>query len=115
MNWYLGCLKKYADFTARARRKELWMFILFFYIFGFVALALDCVLGTGATLGSLYMLAMMLPCYAVAARRLHDTNRSGWWMLIGFVPIVGGIWLFVLMVLDGNRGANRFGADPKAA
>ncbi|MDT7577550.1 MAG: hypothetical protein QOH17_3883, partial [Pseudonocardiales bacterium] len=66
-------------------------------------------------LGGLYSLAVLLPSLAVGVRRLHDTDRSGWWLLIGLIPIIGGIVLLVFFVLEGTRGPNRFGADPKLA
>ena len=69
--------------------------------------------GNLGLLSGLYSLAVLLPSIAVAVRRLHDTDRSGWWFLIGFVPIVGGIILLVFYVLEGTRGPNRFGPDPK--
>ncbi len=121
MNWYLKVLKQYADFNGRARRKEYWMFVLFHIIFIFIAMALDNVLGlTFSSLPygfiyALYALVLLIPGIAVAIRRLHDTGRSGWWILIGLVPIIGGIWLLVLMVFDSNPGENAYGPNPKGA
>ena len=114
MNWYLECWKKYATFEGRARRKEYWMFVLFNFIAAFVAGLADGILGT-CILFPLYSLAALVPSLAVMVRRLHDTNRSGWWFLIGFVPLIGGIWLLILLVLDGTLGGNRFGPSPKFA
>ncbi|MGY3925716.1 DUF805 domain-containing protein [Aeromonas simiae] len=114
MEWYLGVLKQYAVFRGRARRKEYWMFILFNIL---VALALAVV---GALIGNmllshLYSLAVLVPGLAVAVRRLHDTNRSGWWLLINLIPLVGVLAFLYFMVSEGERGANRFGEDPKGA
>ncbi|RSK50923.1 DUF805 domain-containing protein [Hymenobacter rigui] len=120
MNYFLHVLKNYALFRGRARRKEYWMFVLFNLIFAVAAIVLDNVLGTamdgigyGAIYG-LYTLAMLIPSLAVAVRRLHDINKSGWWLLITFLPLVGGIWLLVLLVTEGTRGENQYGPDPKA-
>jgi uncharacterized membrane protein YhaH (DUF805 family) len=113
MHWYTDVLKKYTEFSGRARRQEYWMFFLFNFIISIVISIIDAVLGLGF-LGLIYMLAVLLPSIAVAIRRLHDTDRSGWWFLIGFVPLIGGIWLLVLLVLEGTSGENQYGADPKA-
>ena len=113
MNWYLGCWKKYAEFSGRARRKEFWMFVLFNFLATFVAGFLDGLLGTGGALYGLYSLAVLIPSLAVAARRLHDTDRSGWWQLIALIPLIGAIILLVFFCLDSKPGENRFGANPK--
>lgn len=90
------------------------MFALFNFLASVLAGILDSIVGTGRLITGLYSLAVLLPSLAVGVRRLHDTSRSGWWMLISLVPFVGGIWLLVLMALEGTAGANRFGEDPKA-
>ena len=119
MNWYLKVLKQYADFNGRARRKEYWMFVLFNTIFSILAMIFDNVFGIaieGIGYGPiylLYVLAMMIPSLAVAVRRLHDVGKSGWMILISLIPIIGGIWLLVLFVNDGNPGENEHGANPK--
>lgn len=113
MNWYLGCWKKFAEFSGRARRQEFWMFFVFNAIAGVVLSAVDGILGTCGVLGGLYNLAVLIPSLAVGARRLHDTDRSGWWQLIAFVPIVGIIVLIVFYASDSKPGANRFGSNPK--
>lgn len=119
MNWYLDVLKKYATFSGRARRKEYWMFSLFHFIFAFVCGFLDGLLGfisyeTGlGILSSLYILATFLPSLAVLVRRLHDTDRSGWWVLMGIIPLIGPIVLLVFACLDSKVGENRFGPNPK--
>jgi len=119
MNWYLQVLKKYAEFGGRARRKEYWMFALFNVIFLIVAIILDNVLGT--TIGVLpygvfyflYALAVLLPGLAVGVRRLHDVGKSGWMMLIGLIPLIGAIWLLVLVCTDSQSGTNKWGENPK--
>lgn len=112
MHWYLEALRKYAVFSGRARRKAYWMFALFNFIIalviGLVAYILSRTSGTGASiLGNVYQLAVLIPSIAVGVRRMHDTDRSGWWLLF---PIVN----LVFLLLEGQRGDNRFGPDPKA-
>ena len=121
MNWYLMVLKKYAQFSGRSRRKEYWMFALFNCLFCLPLYILALVFREDA-IGSIflglyfiYVLAILLPSLGVAVRRLHDTGRSGWWFLIAFVPLVGGVILLVFMCLDGEPGANQYGPNPKLA
>lgn len=115
------CFSKYVDFTGRARRSELWWFVLFTFLANLVASILDRMLGTdfdGSTnglIGTLVSLAVLLPSLAVGARRLHDTGRSGWWQLLVLIPIVGWIILIVWFAMDGERGANEYGPDPKSS
>ena len=119
MKWYLQVLKKYAEFNGRSRRKEYWMFVLFNIIFAFIAVALDYAFGT--TYGdfgygivyTLYALAVLIPGLAVTVRRLHDVGKSGWMILVGFIPIVGAIWLIILTVTDSQPGENEYGPNPK--
>lgn len=113
MDWYIGVLKKYAEFNGRARRKEYWMFFLFNLIISFVLGFIDGVLGSPGAIGMLYGLAILIPGLAVTVRRLHDTGRSGWWCLIVFLPIIGSLVLLVFMVLDSQTGANEYGDNPK--
>ena len=119
MNWYLAVLKNYAGFSGRARRKEYWMFVLFNIIFTLIAMALDNILGTTAGMLPygvfyfIYMLAVFIPGLAVGVRRLHDVGKSGWMLLIAIIPIIGPIWLLVLMVSDSKPGENRHGLNPK--
>ncbi len=119
MNWYLKVLKQYADFNGRARRKEYWMFTLFNIIFGGIAMILDSVFGIaieGVGYGPLYgvyVLVLFIPGLAVAVRRLHDIGKSGWMILIALIPVIGAIWILVLMVTDSNPGENLYGVNPK--
>jgi uncharacterized membrane protein YhaH (DUF805 family) len=120
MNWYLQALKKYADFSGRARRKEYWFFVLFYVIILVVLMVIDGFVGTqigGAGFGiltCLYALAMLIPALAVTVRRLHDTGRSGWWILIQLVPLVGWIVLLIFLFIDSQPGQNAYGPSPKA-
>lgn len=120
MKWFIKCMKHYADFSGRARRMEYWMFVLCCVVLLIPATVLDNVLGlqvADGTVGIFYCLtalALFIPSIAVAVRRLHDTGRTGWWYLICLVPLIGGIWLLVLMLLEGQQGENKYGPDPKA-
>ena len=166
MNWMFLPLKRYAEFSGRSRRMEYWMFQLFLFLVYMALMVLMMIVGGGAlmtgndpsammaaggaalVIGGLYMLfalAMFIPSLAVTVRRLHDTNRSGWWILaplsgyvimligtvmaagspdnpglggilamIGLVAVIGlGITLLVFMFLEGTRGPNKYGPDPK--
>jgi uncharacterized membrane protein YhaH (DUF805 family) len=115
MNGYIATLKKYADFSGRSRRTEYWLFVLFSMVIAMVLGVVDYVLGSPGIVGLLFAFAILIPSIAVAVRRMHDTNRSGWWLLIAFIPIVGTIVLLIFLLLDSNPGDNRFGANPKAA
>lgn len=120
MNWFLGALKKYATFSGRAQRAEYWYFILF-YILIFIGLSIiDGITGTFSAkvgiglLSGLYSLAILIPSLAVGVRRLHDTGRSGWWLLIGIIPLIGAIVLIIFFVQDSASGDNLYGPNPKA-
>lgn len=123
MNWFLKVLKQYADFNGRARRKEYWMFVLFMIIIYAIAMILDNILGTtfkmaGVSMGYGYLytlvgLAALIPSLAVGVRRLHDINKSGWYILVGIIPFIGAIVLIVWFVKEGDHGPNQFGPDPK--
>jgi len=118
MNWYFAVLKKYAEFSGRAQRMEYWMFVLFNTLILIALGIIEGAAGAGAGMGPLsllYSLAVFLPGIAVSVRRLHDTDRSGWWVLISLVPIIGLIAIIILMALDGTPGDNRFGPNPKIA
>lgn len=116
--------QKYVDFSGRARRKEYWGFILFSILCGIgagiVGGLIDALTGNlenngpvfGLIFYGIFTLAVFLPSLAVAARRLHDWNRSAWWMLIMLIPYIGGLVFFVFMLIDPTRGANRFGPSP---
>ncbi|MBV7440351.1 DUF805 domain-containing protein [Weeksellaceae bacterium TAE3-ERU29] len=125
MNWYLKVLKQYADFNGRARRQEYWMFALINAIISVVLMALvGIAAGIGGEGGAslailfyslygLYGLATFIPAIAVLVRRLHDIGKSGGWFFIGFIPLIGAIWLLVLLATDSQPGENEYGPNPK--
>ena len=120
MGWYLNVLRNYIGFGGRARRKEYWMFILVNFIFALVLSIVDKILGwewaSGeGVLTSIYGLFILLPSWAVQFRRLHDTDRSAWWLLLLLIPIVGWIVILIFNCQSGTPGENRFGPDPKIA
>ena len=126
MEWMLMPLKRYANFSGRSRRKEYWMFILFLVL---ASIALTLVLGMfslsegeeGSMLGLggtaiilvLFYFAILIPSIAVQVRRFHDQDKSGWFVLLNLIPYLGGIIVLVFMCLEGTRGPNRYGPDPK--
>jgi uncharacterized membrane protein YhaH (DUF805 family) len=114
MEWYLDVLRKYADFSGRARRKEYWMFTLVNFIIMLVLAFIEGLVGIAGIISGLYSLAVLLPAIAVTVRRLHDTGRSGWWFLIAFIPIVGLV-LLVFLIFDSETETNEFGINPKLA
>jgi uncharacterized membrane protein YhaH (DUF805 family) len=115
MNWYMEVLKKYAVFSGRARRKEFWMYFLFYLIIVTVLSIIEWMIGLPGVLSGLYSLALLIPSIAVTVRRLHDTGRTGWWWFIGLVPVIGIIVLLIFMALDSEPGENQYGPNPKGA
>lgn len=121
MNWFMTALRKYAVFSGRSRRREYWFFALFSWLISIGLVIIDLFAGTlsaeaGIGLFSgLFGLAMIIPSLAVSVRRLHDIGKSGWWLLIGFIPIIGAIVLIVFACLDSQPGANAYGPNPKEA
>jgi len=125
MNYYIEVLKKYAVFGGRARRSEFWMFVLINFMLG---VAIQILIGFsinfgGSSSGSiisilgslwgLYSLAILIPYLAVSIRRLHDTNHSGWWLLINLVPLAGLIVSIIFLATDSQSGPNKYGPNPK--
>jgi uncharacterized membrane protein YhaH (DUF805 family) len=113
MHWYLDVIKKYAVFQGRARRKEYWMFFLFNLIVTIILSIVESLVGMEQILVGIYSLILLLPSLGVAVRRLHDIGKTGWWLLIGLIPIIGGIVLLVFSCLDSEPGANKYGPSPK--
>ena len=128
MEWMLMPLLRYADFSGRSRRKEYWMFFLLIFIIG---VTLGLITGTftaksdptnafqmatwssSSILLGLFYLAIFIPALAVQVRRFHDQDKSGWLVLLNFIPFIGGLIVLVFMCLEGTHGENRFGPDPK--
>ena len=124
-------LQRYADFSGRSQRQEYWMFYLLSIIVYMVALVLALMglpwsemqttpdaqpgplLYLGVAIGVLWLFGTLIPTIAVAVRRFHDQNQSGWMYLLSFIPYVGGIILIVFMCIDGTPGPNQYGPDPK--
>jgi len=133
MRWFFKCLRHYADFSGRARRTEYWLFTLFSVIFSCLLPLLiapaymftfdhgdayytqERTLIAGMVVASSYWAALGLPSLAAAVRRLHDLGKSGWMMFLVLIPVIGHVWLLVLMMLNGQRGENKYGACPKTA
>jgi len=115
LEYYTAVLKNYAGFAGRARRAEYWMFALINAIISIVLAVVDMTVGLGGALQGLYGLAVLIPSLAVGVRRLHDTNRSGWWLLIVLIPVLGWIALLVFFVQDSDAGDNQYGPNPKGA
>ena len=116
----------YSKFKGRSRRSEYWWIQLFLVLTNLAVAAIDLALmdgdvdrfianGGGGIVGLIWILVTIVPALAVLVRRLHDTGKTGWWALIGFVPIIGGIVLLVFTVLDSDAGENKFGVSPKGA
>jgi uncharacterized membrane protein YhaH (DUF805 family) len=123
MKYYFNVLDKYTIFTGRTSRKEYWMFILFNFLISGIAILIDNLIGTtiqtdyGVTLPYgyiflLYFLASIFPGIAVSVRRLHDVGKSGWFMLLVLIPVIGNIWFIVFMLSNSNKGDNKYGANP---
>lgn len=114
MNYYISVLKDYVTFTGRARRAEYWMFTLINVIICIVLYALAMQAESLFILYALYTLAVFLPSIAVSVRRMHDLGKSGWMVLIGLIPLIGGIILLVMFCMDSQPGDNEYGPNPKA-
>jgi uncharacterized membrane protein YhaH (DUF805 family) len=114
MNWYLKAMSNYLSITGRARRMEYWMLFLGYLVLIMVAAVIDSVIGTGIFAG-IVALIHLIPLITAGVRRLHDINRNGWWMLIGLVPLIGGLILLYWAIKGGDTGSNDFGPDPITA
>ncbi len=119
VEWYMLALRRYVDFAGRSRRREYWFFALGNVIIAIVLMLIERMLGMASggygILTIIFELAILVPSIAVSIRRLHDTGRSGWWILIAFVPILGALVLLYFMLLDSEPGMNAYGPNPKEA
>jgi len=115
--WFMVALKKYAVFQGRARRKEFWYFVLFTIVFSVLAAFLDLALNSytayGGVIGLLFEVAIIIPSLSVTVRRLHDVGKSGWWLLILLIPLVGLIILIIDLTTDSKESTNKYGPNPK--
>lgn len=132
MDWMLMPLRRYADFSGRSRRKEYWMFVLFtLLLYAVIGILVAVIGGASGAFGPnagpdipvfgwvvlaiimILVLGLLVPTLAVIVRRLHDQDKSGWFILIQLIPYIGGIILLIFMFIEGTKGENRFGPDPK--
>ena len=113
MDWYIRVWKKYAVFSGRATRSEYWYFVLINMVVSIILVSIDKNIADGDILYTIYSFAVIIPSLAVATRRLHDTDRTGWWQLILLIPVIGFIILVVFLVQDSNPYTNRYGPNPK--
>ncbi|WP_298534931.1 DUF805 domain-containing protein [uncultured Algibacter sp.] len=122
MNWYLDMFtKKYASFKGRTRRKDFWLFLLFnititlvvVFIISFISNNLIKLQDYVSIMPFIFFIGLLIPTLAAISRRLHDIGKSGTYFLVYFIPFIGGIWLFVLLVSNGDKGPNKYGPDPK--
>ena len=113
MDWYLKVLQDYAVFEGRAQRQEYWMFILINILVVIALGIIESLIGLSGVVTTLYSLAVFIPSLAVSVRRLHDTERTGWWLLIGILPLLGPLVLLIFYCIDGDYGDNDYGPDPK--
>lgn len=111
MNYYTDVIKKYAVFNGRATRKEFWIFFLINNFIGFVLNIIEGDAGNMGLISTIYSLAVLIPLIAVTVRRLHDSGKSGWWILIGLLPLVGFIILIYFLVQDSEAGTNTYGTN----
>ena len=114
-DWYVTAIRKYAVFDGRAGRSEYWYFVLVYFGISIVLGFIDGMFGAHGMglLSAVFCVAMVIPSLSIAIRRLHDTDRSAWWLLIGFVPVAGIIILIVFFASVGTQGSNRYGAPPE--
>lgn len=117
MNYYSICLSKFADFSGRARRREYWTFALVNGLIALILLILGLAFGEDSPASNImvtiFYLIMLVPNLSVSVRRLHDIGKSGWWLFIGFIPLIGSLLLLVWSLMDSEPGENQYGENPK--
>lgn len=113
MNWYIQALSKYAEFNGRARRSEYWYFVLINILISIGIYILDAIIGAFGVLGILYSLAILIPGLAVSVRRLHDTGRCEWMLLLALIPLIGVIILILFFEQESVGVVNEYGSNPK--
>ena len=120
MNAFVNVVKESFNFSGRSRRREYWMFILFTFLISIILTIIEMIFGWEITedigiLTTLFSLIMLIPSLSVTVRRLHDTGKSGWWILISLIPLIGGIIILIFTLMDSERGSNKYGPYPKKA
>ncbi|MBN8202994.1 MULTISPECIES: DUF805 domain-containing protein [Bacillaceae] len=120
MNAFIKVLKESFNFSGRSRRKDYWMFILFTFVISIILTVIEMALGLEITedigiLTTLFSVIMIIPSLSVTVRRLHDTGKSGWWILISLIPLIGGIIILIFTLMDSEPGSNKYGPNPKKA
>ncbi|MCS0788877.1 DUF805 domain-containing protein [Cytobacillus firmus] len=120
MNAFIKVVKESFNFRGRSRRREYWMFILFTFLISIILTIIEMIFGWEITedigiLTTLFSLIMLIPSLSVTVRRLHDTGKSGWWILISLIPLIGGIIILIFTLIDSERGSNKYGPSPKIA
>ena len=113
INCYVDFFRNYTNFSGRSRRKAYWYVMLVNFIIGLIFGVLTNILGFFSILSGIYSLATLVPGIALALRRLHDIGKSGWWILIGLIPLVGEILLIIWFCQDSQPGSNQYGPNPK--
>lgn len=113
MNWYVQAFQKYADFNSRSRRSEFWYFTLVNALVIVGIIFIELFFGTDGILGAFYAFGTIVPALAVTIRRLHDTGRSGWTLLLGLIPVIGGVIVLIFLIQDSQGGENRYGGWTK--
>ena len=117
MNYYSICLSKFADFSGRARRREYWTFALVNGLIGVLLSILGLAFGEDSSASTIilavFYLIILLPNLSVSVRRLHDIGKSGWWLFIGLIPLLGSLILFAWTLMDSEPGENQYGKNPK--
>lgn len=118
MHWYIQVLKKFDDFDGRARRKEYWMFNLIDFIFVIIISFIDTTIFNTSfsdygPIFIVYTLVTFIPALAVSVRRMHDVGKSGWFIFVGVIPIIGWIWIFIVLITDSELFTNKYGPNPK--
>lgn len=113
MNWYVQAFQKYAEFNGRSTRGEFWYFLLIHALVILGIILIELVFGTYGILGGLYAIGAIVPSFAVTVRRLHDTGRSGWSILLVLIPVIGSVILLIFLLQDSQYGENQYGKSPK--
>jgi uncharacterized membrane protein YhaH (DUF805 family) len=118
MEYFIDAVKNhYFDFQGRARRKAYWLFVLVSVIISIILSVIDGLVTSNIigipALGLIFDLAIFLPSLGIAVRRLHDIGKSGWWVLISLIPLIGIIWFIILAATDSEKGSNKYGENPK--